>query len=112
MSTEPPQDVPSPIELREMTDARKWEASAEQRPGRSEILDRFTQEAAQLTRPGDRILELGSGPGFLAQRLRVRPSAAGSRRSGTRRQLPDVDYFSDPAGLARRINEADTKQPR
>ncbi|MDP9335261.1 MAG: class I SAM-dependent methyltransferase [Actinomycetota bacterium] len=78
MSIEPPQDVPSPIEFREMTDAREWEASAEQRPGRSEILDRITHEAAQLTRPGDRILELGSGPGFLAQRLLQR--------------LPDVHY--------------------
>ena len=78
MSIEPPQDVPSPIEFREMDDARAWEASAEQRPGRSEILDRITEEAARLTRPGHRVLELGSGPGFLAHRLLQR--------------LPDVHY--------------------
>lgn len=58
----PPKDVPSPIEFRDMSEAREWEASAEQRPGRSEILDRIAQEAAQITRSGDRILELGSGP--------------------------------------------------
>lgn len=69
MTAQTPQDVPSPIEFRDMSDAREWEATAEQRPGRSEILDRITQEAARLTQPGDRILELGFGPGFLAQRL-------------------------------------------
>jgi SAM-dependent methyltransferase len=69
VSTKTPQDVPSPIEFREMTEAREWAATAEQRPGRSEILNRITQEAARLAGRGDRILELGSGPGFLAQRL-------------------------------------------
>jgi len=78
MSIEPPPDVPSPIEFREMSDARRWAASAGQRDGRGEILDRITQEAARLTAPGDRILELGSGPGFLAERLIQR--------------LPDVHY--------------------
>ena len=73
-----PQDVPSPIEFRDMGEACEWEASAEQRPGRNEILDRITHEAAQLTTSTDRILELGSGPGFLAQRLLQR--------------IPDVDY--------------------
>ena len=78
MNTELPQDVPSPIEFRAMTDAREWEATAERRPGRSEILDRIAQEAARLAKPGGRILELGSGPGFLAQRLLQR--------------LPDAHY--------------------
>jgi SAM-dependent methyltransferase len=78
VSTKTPQDVPSPIEFREMTEAREWAATAEQRPGRSEILNRITQEAARLTGRGDRILELGSGPGFLAQRLLQR--------------LPDAHY--------------------
>src|SRR5688500_3518865 len=73
-----PQDVPSPIDFRQTIDARTWEASAEQRPGRNEILERITQEEAQLTSAGDRILELGSGPGFLAERLLQR--------------LPDVHY--------------------
>jgi uncharacterized SAM-dependent methyltransferase len=78
VSTKTPQDVPSPIEFREMTEAREWAATAEQRPGRSEILNRITQEAARLIGRGDRILELGSGPGFLAQRLL--------------RRLPNVHY--------------------
>ena len=78
MTARAPHDVPSPIEFRDMHDAREWEASAEQRPGRSEILDRIAHEAARLVQPGDRILELGSGPGFLAQRLLPR--------------LPDAHY--------------------
>lgn len=65
----PPQDVPSPVDFCEMTEAREWEGSAEQRPGRSEVLDRIALEAERLVRPGDRVLELGSGPGFLAQRV-------------------------------------------
>jgi SAM-dependent methyltransferase len=52
-----------------MADAREWEATAERRPGRSQMLDRIAQEAGRRTRPGDQILELGSGPGFLAQRV-------------------------------------------
>ncbi len=78
MSAETPQDVASPIDFRSMADVRKWVATAEQRPGRSEMLSRIAEEAARLTGPGDRILELGSGPGFLAQRLLQR--------------LPDAHY--------------------
>jgi trans-aconitate methyltransferase len=78
MSPDSSQDVPSPLEFRDMVDARAWAATAEQRPGRNEILNRITQEAERLTRPGDRILELGSGPGFLAERLL--------------RRLPDAHY--------------------
>ena len=78
MSATPPQDVPSPIDFHDLGEAQAWEASAEARPGRNEMLDRITEEAARRTSPGDRILELGSGPGFLAERLLAR--------------LPDVDY--------------------
>ena len=78
MTTQTPPDVPSPIEFRDIREAREWQASAEQRPGRSEILDQITREAARRVQPEDRILELGSGPGFLAERLL--------------RQLPDVRY--------------------
>ena len=69
MSDGQPADVPSPIDFREMSEARSWEASAEQRPGRREMLDRIALEAAQLAGRQTRILELGSGPGFLARRL-------------------------------------------
>jgi trans-aconitate methyltransferase len=57
MSPDSSQDVPSPLEFRDMVDARAWAATAEQRPGRN---------------------ELGSGPGFLAERLL--------------RRLPDAHY--------------------
>lgn len=63
------QDVPSAIDLREMADARKWASSAERRPGRNEMLNRIVDEAAASAPDAPRILELGSGPGFLAQRV-------------------------------------------
>jgi cyclopropane fatty-acyl-phospholipid synthase-like methyltransferase len=78
VSTERPQDVSSPIDFGDTAEAREWARTAEQRPGRNEILARLTEEARRLTEPGDRILELGSGPGFLAERLLQR--------------LPDVQY--------------------
>ncbi|MEO1225010.1 MAG: class I SAM-dependent methyltransferase [Pseudomonadota bacterium] len=63
------QDVSSVIDLREMADARKWASSAERRPGRNEMLNRIVDEAAASASDAPRILELGSGPGFLAQRV-------------------------------------------
>lgn len=65
-----PMDVPSPIDLRTMRDALAWAASAmEKRPWRADFFARFRDAIA--ARPGGvgRILELGSGPGFLAERL-------------------------------------------
>lgn len=69
MQPDTPRDVPSPIDLRLMSDARDRAAKAEQRPGRGEILERIATEAAARTPPEGRVLELGSGPGVLAQRL-------------------------------------------
>ena len=64
------EDVPSPIDLRLMSDAREWEATAmAKRPWRTEFFDRFAAEIAASPLPVRRILELGSGPGFLADRL-------------------------------------------
>ena len=64
------EDVPTPIDLRLMSDAREWEATAmAKRPWRSEFFDRFAAEMAASAVPTRRILELGSGPGFLADRL-------------------------------------------
>lgn len=63
------QDVPSAIDLRELADARKWASSAERRPGRNEMLNRIVDEAEASAPDAPRILELGSGPGFLAQRV-------------------------------------------
>ncbi len=71
-------DVPSPIDLRQRDDARRWAAEAEARPGRAEIMDRIVEEAARVAGAETRVLELGSGPGFLAERLL--------------RRLPEVRY--------------------
>ncbi|QEL57172.1 class I SAM-dependent methyltransferase [Chromobacterium paludis] len=62
-------DVPSPIDLRQMADAAEWAAKAmEKRPWRVEFFDRFAHELAGACR----VLELGSGPGFLARHLQER----------------------------------------
>jgi SAM-dependent methyltransferase len=63
-------DVPSPIDLRLMSDAREWESTAmSKRPWRTEFFAAFTSAVQASTTPVNRILELGSGPGFLAQYL-------------------------------------------
>jgi ubiquinone/menaquinone biosynthesis C-methylase UbiE len=63
-------DVPSSIDLRLMHDAAEWEASAMiRRSWRTEFFARTEEEIAAAARPVQRILELGSGPGFLAQHL-------------------------------------------
>lgn len=60
-------DVPSPIDLRLMADARPWaETALARRPARPEFFDTF---ARLIGRDGARVLELGSGPGFLADHL-------------------------------------------
>jgi SAM-dependent methyltransferase len=64
------EDVPSPIDLRLMADAVEWERTAmETRPWRADFFARFASEIAQEEPPARRILELGSGPGFLADHL-------------------------------------------
>jgi ubiquinone/menaquinone biosynthesis C-methylase UbiE len=87
-------DVASPIDLRQMSDASEWEASAMQkRPWREQFFARFAHELEQMTAPPARVLELGSGPGFLAFKLL--------------RQLPDLhitllDFSEAMHVLARR----------
>ena len=67
-------DVPSPIDLRVMADALAWEASAmEKRPWRSEF---FAAMATALKDCAGPVLELGSGPGFLAEYLLARIPAS------------------------------------
>lgn len=64
------QDIPSPIDLRLMSDAQIWESLAmEVRPWRTEFFAAFAKEIKQHEPKVQRILELGSGPGFLAQHL-------------------------------------------
>ncbi len=65
-------DVPSPIDLTSPKDAAEWEESAMQkRPARTAFFERIGEEVARKSGPVT-ILELGSGPGFLAQHLLAR----------------------------------------
>ena len=71
-------DVPSPIDLRLMRDARPWaEMALGKRPARPEFFETF---ARLIGTGGARVLELGSGPGFLADHLL--------------RLLPALDYVA------------------
>ena len=70
MIPDPAEDVPSPIDLRSMHDAREWATTAMmKRPWREQFFQRFIVELRALNRNSMRVLELGSGPGFLAQRI-------------------------------------------
>jgi SAM-dependent methyltransferase len=67
-----PADVPSPIDLRNMPDARRWaDAAMQVRPARHNVFDRIVQELRVLRSRPRSVLELGSGPGFLAERITV-----------------------------------------
>lgn len=73
--THHPADIPSPIDLQAAADARAWaEAANVVRPWRATFFEAIAQATA-ADRPV-RVLELGSGPGFLAEQvLRTRPLA-------------------------------------
>jgi hypothetical protein len=63
-------DVPSPIDVRPMSDASDWEATAlEKRPWRTKFFAKFADELANMEPSVARVLELGSGPGFLASKV-------------------------------------------
>ena|SRR2546427_2095849 len=63
------QDVPSPIDLRDPRDAREWERTAQERPGRAEMFQTIGRELLGIGKSDLIVLELGSGPGFLAAYL-------------------------------------------
>ena len=65
-------DVPSPIDLRSMEDAREWaQAAMAKRPWRKHVFDTIV---GQLPIGKIQVLDIGSGPGFLAERiLQARP---------------------------------------
>jgi SAM-dependent methyltransferase len=68
MAPETESDVPSPIDLRTMKDAREWADSvSEKRPWRADFFQLFVEELRPLSGTRASVLELGSGPGFLAQ---------------------------------------------
>jgi len=59
-------DVPSPIDLCDPKDAEEWAATAmAKRPWRADFFARFAEQVSALS--GKRVLELGSGAGFLAE---------------------------------------------
>ena len=61
-------DVPSSIDLRKMEDAREWADSAmSKRPWRADFFEEFARAIG--IESAHRVLELGSGPGFLADHL-------------------------------------------
>ncbi len=66
-NNEPISDVPSPVDFHNIDEARRWEASAMSRPYRAEMFAMFV-EFIRALKPATAI-ELGSGPGFLAQAL-------------------------------------------
>jgi len=61
-----------------MTDAREWESTAlSKRPCRTAFFAQFAEAIASARVPVHRVLELGSGPGFLAEQLlRTLPAIA------------------------------------
>ena len=61
-----PADVPSPIDLRDMADALEWERTAMLRPFREEFFEAIYGQLCLQPNPGLEVIELGSGPGFLA----------------------------------------------
>jgi ubiquinone/menaquinone biosynthesis C-methylase UbiE len=64
-----PPDVQSPIDLRSLKDAAEWaNAAMEKRPWRVDFFDVFASEIASHSESAE-VLELGSGPGFLAAHL-------------------------------------------
>jgi ubiquinone/menaquinone biosynthesis C-methylase UbiE len=63
-------DVPSPIDLRLMDESSEWESTAmSKRPWRTEFFAEFGAAIKAAPVPVGRVLELGSGPGFLAEHL-------------------------------------------
>lgn len=64
-------EVASPIDLRCLDDAREWESTAmSKRPWRVEFFQAFEQILTSISVENPiRLLELGAGPGFLAEHL-------------------------------------------
>ncbi|WP_151980641.1 class I SAM-dependent methyltransferase [Acinetobacter guerrae] len=72
-------DIPSPINLKNLDDAKAWELSANiKRPWRYDFFSYYLQNIEQNNNAKLQILELGSGPGFLGKYLLE--------------HLPDIQY--------------------
>ena len=63
-------EVASPIDLRNLNDASEWAAEVNiKRPWRYEFFDAYVDEINSLSIESPKILEIGSGPGYLAKVL-------------------------------------------
>ncbi len=93
MSNREPADVPTPIDFLTMRDAQEWESKAMLRPYREDFFAAFADELKAIGKPSITILELGSGPGFLAHHLLSKIPDA---------QLTLLDYSAAMHELARR----------
>lgn len=64
------QEVPSPIDLRNPKDAMEWANEANiKRPWRYDFFDMYVHKINNLNIENIQILDIGSGPGFLAKYL-------------------------------------------
>ena len=80
-------DVPSQIDLQNMTDAKEWARTAlAKRPSRPKIFQTFVDQIENHTFNITKLLELGSGPGFLAEQILAK--------------LPHVSYVAFDFSLA------------
>ena len=72
------EDLPPGEDFHDEAQAAAWaDAAARKRPWRPSIFDRFVAAVAESSEAAPRILELGSGPGFLAEHVLDRcPSVA------------------------------------
>jgi SAM-dependent methyltransferase len=70
VAADDPGDVQSPIDLRDPVDAGTWAREADvKRPWRDEVRGAFAALVSAASLPVRRVLELGSGPGLLAERI-------------------------------------------
>src|SRR4051812_45686094 len=72
-----PAEIPPPIDFQNPEEARAWaERANAKRPSREKFFQAFADQIASLGQQDVSVLELGSGPGFLAERiLRAMPNA-------------------------------------
>src|SRR6185295_5187525 len=72
------EDLPYGEDFHDEAEAAAWaDAAARKRPWRPMIFDHFVTAVTESNIPAPRILELGSGPGFLAEHVLDRcPSIA------------------------------------
>jgi SAM-dependent methyltransferase len=106
-------DIPSPIDLRTMADARAWAtAASKKRPAREDFFQCFVDELGRLGLARPSVLELGSGPGFLARRVLEAIPAVHLTMLDFSRAMHELarEHLGPLAYMVRQI-EADFKSP-